>query len=103
MSNLRGEVEGLFFDIPFYSSIDGEIELLDELYENYINDSNNIERIKRFIITDYLTQLDNNELAKMFANFKSRKLIEKEEERKKQEEVMQSLNIDTSDDDDMPF
>ena len=102
MSNLRGEVEELLFGIPFYSSIDGEMELLDELYENYINDSDNIERIKRFIITDYLTQLDNNELAKMFVNFKSRKSIEKEE-MKKQEEVMQSLNIDTSDDDDMPF
>ena len=102
VSNLRGEVEGLLFDIPFYSSIDGEMELLDELYENYINDSDNIERIKRFIITDYLTQLDNNELAKMFINFKSRKSIEKEE-MEKQEEVMQSLNIDTSDDDDMPF
>lgn len=102
MSNLRGEVEGLLFDIPFYSSIDGEMELLDELYENYINDSHNIERIKRFIITDYLTQLDSNELAKMFVDFKSRKTIEKEKERREQEEMLQSTK-DNYDDDDMPF
>lgn len=103
MSNLRGEVEGLLFDIPFYSSIDGEMELLDELYENYINDSHNIERIKRFIITDYLTQLNNDELAKMFIDFKSRKTIEQEEERRKQKEIEEAYESKIPDDDDMPF
>lgn len=49
------------------------MELMNELYENYIDKGENIERIKRFIITDYLTQLNNDELAKMFINFKSRK------------------------------
>lgn len=101
MSNLRGEVEGLLLDIPFYSSIDGEMELLDELYENYIDKNENIERIKKFIITDYLTQLKNDELAKMFVNFKSRKSIEKEKERMEQEEITKSLDIQI--DDDFPF
>ncbi|MDM0987564.1 hypothetical protein ACV3K3_14825 [Clostridium perfringens] len=75
--------------------------MLDELYSNYVSNPANIEKIKKFIITDYLTQLDSNELAKMFIDFKSRKTIEKEEERREQEEVLKSTKVDY--DDDMPF
>ncbi|HHD2824472.1 TPA: hypothetical protein ACOTHD_003069 [Clostridium perfringens] len=75
--------------------------MLDELYENYIDIGENIERIKRFIITDYLTQLNNDELAKMFVDFKSRKTIEKEKERREQEEMLKSTKDNY--DDDMPF
>lgn len=98
-NNFKTEI--LYVEIPFCEWIDGEFELLNELYGNYINDSNNIEKIKRFIITDYLTQLDSNELAKMFVDFKSRKTIEKEEERREQEEILKSTKVDY--DDDMPF
>lgn len=72
---------------------------MEELYLNYISNSANIERIKKFIITDYLTQLDNRELAKMFTDFKSKKTIELEEKRKKQQEIEKSQH----DDDDFPF
>ena len=90
--------ETLDIEIPFYEWNDGEFELMEELYLNYISNSANIERIKKFIITDYLTQLDNRELAKMFNNFKSQKTIELEE-RKKQQKIEESQY----DDDDMPF
>ncbi|MHC9361620.1 hypothetical protein [Clostridium perfringens] len=95
------KTELLYIEIPFCEWIDGEFELLDELYENYIDIGENIERIKRFIITDYLTQLNNDELAKMFVDFKSRKTIEKEKERREQEEMLKSTKDNY--DDDMPF
>ncbi|MDM0543691.1 hypothetical protein QTG93_15100 [Clostridium perfringens] len=91
----------MYIEIPFCEWIDGEFELLDELYSNYVSNPANIEKIKKFIITDYLTQLDSNELAKMFIDFKSRKTIEKEEERREQEEILKSTKVDY--DDDMPF
>ena len=96
------KTELLYIEIPFCEWIDGEFELLDELYSNYVSNPANIEKIKKFIITDYLTQLDSNELAKMFIDFKSRKTIEKEKERREQEEMLQSTK-DNYDDDDMPF
>lgn len=95
------KTEILYVEIPFCEWIDGEFELLDELYSNYVSNPANIEKIKKFIITDYLTQLDSNELAKMFIDFKSRKTIEKEEERREQEEILKSTKVDY--DDDMPF
>ncbi len=95
------KTELLYIEIPFCEWVDGEFELLDELYSNYVSNPANIEKIKKFIITDYLTQLDSNELAKMFIDFKSRKTIEKEEERREQEEVLKSTKVDY--DDDMPF
>lgn len=97
--NFKTEI--LYVEIPFCEWIDGEFELLDELYSNYVSNPANIEKIKKFIITDYLTQLDSNELAKMFIDFKSRKTIEKEEERREQEEILKSTKVDY--DDDMPF
>ena len=98
-NNFKTEI--LYVEIPFCEWIDGEFELLDELYSNYVSNPANIEKIKKFIITDYLTQLDSNELAKMFIDFKSRKTIEKEEERREQEEILKSTKVDY--DDDMPF
>lgn len=95
------KTELLYIEIPFCEWVDGEFELLDELYSNYVSNPANIEKIKKFIITDYLTQLDSNELAKMFIDFKSRKTIEKEEERREQEEILKSTKVDY--DDDMPF
>lgn len=89
--------ETLDIEVPFYEWNEGEFELMEELYLNYISNSANIERIKKFIITDYLTQLDNRELAKMFTDFKSKKTIELEE-RKKQQKIEESQY-----DDDMPF
>lgn len=96
---MRFTVETLDIEIPFCEWNDGEFELMEELYLNYISNSANIERIKKFIITDYLTQLDNRELAKMFTDFKSKKTIELEEKRKKQQEIEKSQH----DDDDFPF
>lgn len=95
------KTELLHIEIPFCEWIDGEFELLDELYLNYISSPANIEKIKRFIITDYLTQLDSDELAKMFLDFKSRKTLEKEKERREQEEILKSIKVNY--DDDMPF
>lgn len=95
------KTELLHIEIPFCEWIDGEFELLDELYLNYISNPANIERVKKFIVTDYLTQLDSNELAKMFNDFKSKKTIEKEKERREQEEILKSTKVDY--DDDMPF
>lgn len=94
--------ETLWLEIPFVEWNDGEFELVDELYNNYLSNPGNIERVKRFIITDYLTQLDNEELAKMFANFKSKKTIELEEQRKRtleEENIIDEVNSI----DDMPF
>ncbi|MDK0690193.1 hypothetical protein P5F11_15045 [Clostridium perfringens] len=102
MRNNQLKTEILYVEIPFFEWVDGDFELMDEIYNNYLSSSNNIERIKKFIVTDYLTQLDNDELSKMFSNFKSKKLIEKEEEIKRQEEIMQSLETDLEDSD-MPF
>ena len=102
MNNNYLNTEILHLEIPFFEWIDGDMELINELYENYIDKGENIERIKRFIITDYLTQLNNDELAKMFINFKSRKTMEQEEERRRQKEIEESMKCDTSDDD-MPF
>ena len=68
MRRYERDIEELSIEIPFYSFIDGDIELMNELLNNYINNTNNIERIKRFMITDYLTQLNNDELAKLFKN-----------------------------------
>ncbi|MDK0817903.1 hypothetical protein P5E59_14820 [Clostridium perfringens] len=96
------KTELLYIEIPFCEWIDGEFELLDELYLNYVSNPANIEKIKRFIITDYLTQLDSNELAKMFIDFKSRKTIEQEEERRKQKEIEEAYESKIPDDD-MPF
>ena len=84
MRRYQRDIEELSFEIPFYSFIDGDIELMNELLNNYINNTNNIERIKRFMITDYLTQLNNDELAKLFKNFKSQKTKELEEEKKEE-------------------
>ena len=98
-NNFKTEI--LHLEIPFFEWIDGDMELMNELYENYIDIGENIERIKRFIITDYLTQLNNDELAKMFVDFKSRKTIEKEKERREQEEMLKSTKDNY--DDDMPF
>ena len=86
--------ETLDIEVPFYEWNEGEFELMEELYLNYISNSANIERIKKFIITDYLTQLDNRELAKMFTDFKSKKTIELEE-RKKQQKIEESQYDDT--------
>lgn len=102
MNNNYPKVETLYLEIPFFEHIDGDMELMNEIYENYVNKGANIERIKKFIIIDYLTQLDNDELAKMFINFKSRKTVEQEEERKRQKEIEESMKCDISDDD-MPF
>lgn len=102
MKNNYPKVETLYLEIPFFEYVDGDLELMNELYENYINQGENIERIKKFIITDYLTQLNNDELAKMFINFKSRKTVEQEEERRRQKEIEESMKCDISDDD-MPF
>lgn len=99
-NNFKTEI--LYVEIPFCEWIDGEFELLDELYLNYVSNPANIEKIKKYIITDYLTQLDSSELAKMFVDFKSRKTIEKEKERREQEEMLQSTK-DNYYDDDMPF
>lgn len=99
-NNFKTEI--LHLEIPFFEWIDGDMELINELYENYIDKDENIERIKRFIITDYLTQLNNDELAKMFIDFKSRKTIEQEEERRKQKEIEEAYESKISDDD-MPF
>ena len=99
-NNFKTEI--LHVEIPFFEWIDGDMELINELYENYIDKDENIERIKRFIITDYLTQLNNDELAKMFIDFKSRKTIEQEEERRKQKEIEEAYESKISDDD-MPF
>ncbi|MDZ5019665.1 hypothetical protein [Clostridium perfringens] len=98
-NNFKTEI--LHLEIPFFEWVDGDFEVMEELYQNYISEPNSIERIKRFIIMDYLTQLENDDLAKMFTNFKSKKLIEKEEERKRQEELLESTKVDY--DDDMPF
>ncbi|WP_343009777.1 hypothetical protein [Clostridium celatum] len=84
MRRYQRDIEELSIEIPFYSFIDGDIELMNELLNNYINNTNNIERIKRFMITDYLTQLNNDELAKLFKNFKSQKTKELEEEKKEE-------------------
>ena len=102
MGKSRSCTKELFLIIPFYDFIDGEMELVDELYSNYIEDIANIEWIKRFIITDYLTQLDNEELAKMFTDFKSRKTIEQEEKRKREREIEESIKHEDFDDE-MPF
>lgn len=101
MNNNYLKTEILHLEIPFFEWIDGDMELMNELYENYIDKGENIERIKRFIITDYLTQLNNDELAKMFIDFKSRKSIEQEEERKRQKEIEES--VESGIPDDMPF
>ena len=84
MRRYQRDIEELSIEIPFYSFIDGDIELMNELLNNYINNTNNIERIKRFMITDYLTQLNNDELANLFKNFKSQKTKELEEEKKEE-------------------
>ena len=84
MRRYERDIEELSIEIPFYSFIDGDIELMNELLNNYINNTNNIERIKRFMITHYLTQLNNDELAKLFKNFKSQKTKELEEEKKEE-------------------
>lgn len=84
MRRYERDIEELSIEIPFYSFIDGDIELMNELLNNYINNTNNIERIKRFMITDYLTQLNNDELANLFKNFKSQKTKELEEEKKEE-------------------
>lgn len=84
MRRYQRDIEELSIEVPFYSFIDGDIELMNELLNNYINNTNNIERIKRFMITDYLTQLNNDELAKLFKNFKSQKTKELEEEKKEE-------------------
>lgn len=99
-NNFKTEI--LHLEIPFFEWIDGDMELMNELYENYIDKDENIERIKRFIITDYLTQLNNDELAKMFINFKSRKTMEQEEERRRQKEIEEAYESKIPDDD-MPF
>ena len=94
-------METLYVEIPFCEWIEGDMELMNELYENYINKGENIERIKKFIITDYLTQLENDELAKMFINFKSKKTIEQEEKREMERRIEESIK--SEDTDDMPF
>ena len=99
-NNFKTEI--LHLEIPFFEWIDGDMELINELYENYIDKDENIERIKRFIITDDLTQLNKDELAKMFIDFKSRKTIEQEEERRTQKEIEEAYESKISDDD-MPF
>lgn len=98
-NNFKTEI--LHLEIPFCEWIYGEFELFDELYLNYISNPANIERVKKFIITDYLTQLDSDELAKMFLDFKSRKTLEKEKERREQEEILKSIKVNY--DNDMPF
>lgn len=90
--------ETMYIDITFFEWIPGDFELMEELDNNYLSDVHNLDRIKKFIIIDYLTQLNNDELSKMFVNFKSRKTIELEE-RKKQQEIEESQYYD----DDFPF
>lgn len=98
MRRYERDIEKLNIEIPFYSFIDGDMELMNELLNNYIANSNNIERIKRFMITDYLTQLDNDELAKLFKNFKSQKTKELEEKKKEENNKIYNGNND-----DFPF
>lgn len=72
------KVEELHLDIPFYEWIDGELELAEEIYNNYLSNASNIEKIKKFIILDYLTSLENDDFAKLCKNFKSKKTIDDE-------------------------
>ena len=101
MNKNNFKTETLYLEIPFHEWIDGDMELMQELYSNYIDKGKNIERIKKFIITDYLTQLDNDELAKMFINFKSKKTIEQEEKMEIQRRIDESIKSENTDD--MPF
>lgn len=90
------KIKTLPIDIPFYEHIDGDFELMEELFANYLSRSGNIEKIKKFMIMDYLTSLDSSELSKMFSNFKTRKLAEKEA-------IIRRERVDYSEDDDLPF
>lgn len=101
MNKNNFKTETLYLEIPFHEWIDGDMVLMQELYSNYIGKGKNIERIKKFIITDYLTQLDNDELAKMFINFKSKKTIEQEEKREIERKIEESVKSENPDD--MPF
>lgn len=90
------KIKTLPIDIPFYECIDGDFELMEELFANYLSRSGNIEKIKKFMIIDYLTNIENNELSKMFSNFKTRKLAEKEA-------ILRRERVDYSEADDLPF
>jgi len=79
------EVKTLFIDVPFYEHIEGDFDIMNELFSNYLSRTGNIEKIKKFMIMDYLTSLDDDEFSKMFSNFKTNKLNEKEETTKGEE------------------
>lgn len=92
-NNLKTEV--LYLEIPFHEWIDADLELMNALFDNYINIPQNIEKIKKFMINDYLESLSEDEFVKAFTSSKY-----KENVNIKKEEQNTTSSLEN---DDMPF
>ena len=94
--NKKTSVEEMCLTIPFYDWSDGGIEILKEMYEEKYPNANALERIKRFMILDFLTNHMN------YSDDKFQKILRNY--RKEENEILESTKSNSSaDDDDFPF
>lgn len=93
-------VEEMHVTIPFYNWVDGDLEIMNEMHEEGYPNANALERIKRFMILDFLTNNHNyndEEFQRILKNYKKEK---RKEEDKNLENTESDSNIN---DDDFPF
>lgn len=55
------KTEEMYLQIPFHAWIDGDMEILKEMYDYDYPNAAAIERIKQFIISDFATNIQEYE------------------------------------------
>lgn len=95
--NKKTNVEEMYLSIPFYDWSDGDIEILKEMNEEKYPNANALERIKRFMILDFLTNHMN------YSDDKFQKILRNY--RKEENEILENTesNSIANTDDDFPF
>lgn len=90
-------VEEMYLSIPFYNWIDGDCEIANEMHEEGYPNANALERIKRFMILDFLTNhmsYTDDKFQKILRNYRK-------EENKNSENTESDSSANA--DDDFPF
>ena len=90
-------VEEMYINIPFYEWSDGDLEIMHEMSEEGYPNANALERIKRFMILDFLTNhmsYTDDKFQKILRNY-----------RKEEDEISENTesNSSANADDDFPF
>lgn len=89
-------VEEMHINIPFYEWSDGDLEIMHEMSEEGYPNANALERIKRFIILDFLTNhmsYTDDKFQKILRNY-----------RKEEDKNLENIESDScASDDDFPF